>query len=138
MPGLRLASEADVPDLARALARAFMDDPIAEWSCPPERLRPAVLERFHGNRLRQLLHHREVWTTDERSCAALWAPPGCWRTTLREDFALARGQLIHLISGDGLGLEMQDDFARNFRAHGHPTLEHLPNRVQNLVGCCPF
>ena len=90
MPGLRLASEADVLDLARALARAFMDDPIAQWSCRPEELRAEVLERFHGARLRQLLRHEEVWTTEDRSCAALWAPPGCWRTTIREDLALAR------------------------------------------------
>jgi ribosomal protein S18 acetylase RimI-like enzyme len=90
VPEMRPATEADVPDLARSLARAFMDDPIACWSCPADRLRMTVLERFHGTRLRQLLRHREVWTTDERSCAALWAPPGSWRTTLREDLALAR------------------------------------------------
>ncbi len=66
-----------------------MDDPIARWSCPPERMRMSVLERFHGTRLRQLLRHREVWTSDGCSCAALWAPPESWRTTLREDLALA-------------------------------------------------
>jgi GNAT superfamily N-acetyltransferase len=94
---MRLATEADVPKLSHVLARAFMDDPVALWSCPPDRLRIAVLERFHGTRLRQLLRHREVWTTDELSCAALWAPPGRWRTTLREDFALARGMTHPLL-----------------------------------------
>jgi ribosomal protein S18 acetylase RimI-like enzyme len=88
--GVRRATDADVPALARVLARAFMDDPVARWSCPPERLRPGVLEGFHGTRLRQLLVHREVWITEDRSCAALWAPPGLWRTTWREDLALAR------------------------------------------------
>jgi GNAT superfamily N-acetyltransferase len=87
---IRRATAADVPELSRALARAFADDPIARWSCPPDRLRPAVLEHFQMTRLRQLLPHGEVWITDERSCAALWAPPERWRTTVREDLALAR------------------------------------------------
>jgi len=87
---VRRATEADVGALTRMLARAFMDDPVAGWSCPPERLRPAVLERFHGTRLRQLLAHREIWTTDDCACAALWAPPKRWRTTWREDLAIAR------------------------------------------------
>lgn len=89
-PQMRRATEADLPALTGALARAFMDDPVARWSCPAERLRPAMLERFHGARLRQLLAHREVWTTDDCACAALWAPPQRWRTTWREDLAIAR------------------------------------------------
>jgi ribosomal protein S18 acetylase RimI-like enzyme len=76
------------------LARAFMDDPVAVWSCRSERLRPGVLENFHGLRLRQLLAYEEVWTTRERTCAALWAPPGQFHTTSREDLELARG-LLH-------------------------------------------
>jgi ribosomal protein S18 acetylase RimI-like enzyme len=87
-PGMRRATEADLPALTQVLARAFLDDPVACWSCPPERLRPGVLEGFHGGRLHQLLAHREVWTSGERSCAALWAPPGRWRTTWREDLTL--------------------------------------------------
>jgi ribosomal protein S18 acetylase RimI-like enzyme len=86
----RRATVADLPQLSRALARAFDDDPIAQWSCPRERLRPSILERFHRTRLDQLLAHDDVWTTDELSSAALWVPPDHWRTTVREDIALAR------------------------------------------------
>src|SRR5437879_12483289 len=75
------------------LARAFMDDPVAEWSCRAQRLRPAMLERFQGARLRQLLAHEEVWTTAELACAALWAPPGRTLTTTRQDLELARCML---------------------------------------------
>ncbi|MBJ7353788.1 MAG: GNAT family N-acetyltransferase [Thermoleophilaceae bacterium] len=89
MSAARLATAADVPQLARALARAFADDPVAAWSCPPASLRPYVLERFHGARLRQLLDRGEVWTTDELASAALWAQPGEWKTTAREDLELA-------------------------------------------------
>ncbi len=94
VPGMRRATQADAPELERMLARAFIDDPVARWSCPPDRLRTRVLEGFHGGRLRQLLPHGEVWTTDDRSTAALWAPPERWRTTWRDDLALARG-MIH-------------------------------------------
>jgi len=87
---VRRATSADVPALARMLTRAFLDDPVASWACPPDALRPSSLERFQAIRLRQLLRHEEVWTTDELSSAALWAPPGHWKTTLREDVALVR------------------------------------------------
>jgi ribosomal protein S18 acetylase RimI-like enzyme len=72
------------------LARAFMDDPVANWACAVAGLRPRVLERFHGARLRHLLGHEEVWTTDTLASAALWAPPDEWKTTVRQDLELAR------------------------------------------------
>lgn len=90
MSSARLATAADVPQLALTIARAFADDPVAAWSCPSQSFRPHVLERFHGTRLRQLIARGEVWTTDELKSAALWAPPGLWNTTLREDIELAR------------------------------------------------
>jgi GNAT superfamily N-acetyltransferase len=76
------------------LARAFFDDPVAVWSCRPDRLRPTMLERFYVARIRQLLSAQEVWTVPGFASAALWAPPGRWRTTLREDLMLAR-PLLH-------------------------------------------
>jgi ribosomal protein S18 acetylase RimI-like enzyme len=48
-----------------------------------------MLERFHGRRLTQLLARGEVWTTDDLASAALWAGPGQWKTTPREDLELA-------------------------------------------------
>jgi ribosomal protein S18 acetylase RimI-like enzyme len=88
LPAVRRASPADVPALARMLARAFLDDPVASWAWRPEPLRLRALERFQAIRLRQLLVHEEVWTNAELSCAALWAPPGHWRSSLRETAAL--------------------------------------------------
>lgn len=87
---VRRATAQDLPAATDALARAFMDDPVACWSCPPERLRFGILRGFHGTRMRQLLPHQEVWITDDCSAAALWAPPGRWRTTWREDLAIVR------------------------------------------------
>jgi GNAT superfamily N-acetyltransferase len=98
-PAVRRATASDVPALARALARAFLDDPVARWSCRPDRLRPRVLERFHAIRLRQLLVEEEVWTTDSLTCAAMWSPPKRWATTPRQDLEmtlpLLRPRLLH-------------------------------------------
>jgi GNAT superfamily N-acetyltransferase len=87
--GVRRAVAGDVPALSRMLARAFSDDPVLCWACRPERLRETMLERFQSARLRQLLPHEEIWTSDELACAALWAPPGHYHTTPRQDLELA-------------------------------------------------
>jgi ribosomal protein S18 acetylase RimI-like enzyme len=89
-PAVRRATSADVPALARMLERAFRDDPIACWAFPPERLRPRALELFQALRMRQLLNEEEVWTTDDLSCAALWATPGHWRSTPAEEAEIGR------------------------------------------------
>jgi ribosomal protein S18 acetylase RimI-like enzyme len=89
-PALRRARAADVPALARMLARAFLDDPVASWAWRPDALRLAALERFQEIRLRQLLLEEEVWTAGELACAALWAPPGRWRQSPREEISLGR------------------------------------------------
>jgi ribosomal protein S18 acetylase RimI-like enzyme len=106
------ATAGETAALAGVLARAFLDDPVARWSCRPDRLRLGMLERFNGARVRQLLPHEEVWTTPELSCAALWAPPQLWKTTIREDIELARC-LLHprligrapLVAAGLLGME---------------------------------
>lgn len=97
--GVRRATAKDVPQLARVLARAFLDDPVARWSCRPDRLRLRMLERFNAIRLRQLLAEEEVWTTDALTSVALWAPPKRWRTTPRQDLEMSlpllRPRLLH-------------------------------------------
>jgi len=89
-PAARRATEGDVQPLARTLSRAFFDDPVAMWAFDHDHLRPDALERFQATRVRQLLGEEEVWMSEGHTCAALWAPPGRWRTTLRQDAALLR------------------------------------------------
>lgn len=128
---MRRATAADVPALARMLTRAFLDDPVAAWSCRPEALRPRVLERFQATRLRQLLDEQEVWTTPQLSTAALWAPPKRWKNTPRQDLALARS-LLHprllarapLVASGFLGIE---------RRHPH----HPPHWYLAVLGTEP-
>jgi GNAT superfamily N-acetyltransferase len=90
---VRRADAADLPALTQMLVRAFMDDPVAVWACRWEQLRPRMLEGMYTARLRQLLAHEEVWTNPGLSSAALWSPPGGWKTSLRQDAALIRSFL---------------------------------------------
>jgi GNAT superfamily N-acetyltransferase len=87
-PSIRRARPQDIPALAGVLARAFVDDPVAGWAWRPDALRPVALERFQAIRLSQLIAHEEVWCSEDLDCAALWAPPGRWHSTLRETAAL--------------------------------------------------
>lgn len=86
---VRDASMADRPALARSLADAFMDDPVAVWAGPGERLRPRMLRRFFAAMLVAKLPAGFVHTDQARTGAALWAPPGSWRTTTAQDLRIA-------------------------------------------------
>jgi ribosomal protein S18 acetylase RimI-like enzyme len=83
-PAIRRATAQDIPALARMLARAFYDDPVATWAWRPDSLRLRALERFQAARMRQLIDGEEVWASDDLACAALWAAPGRWHMSLRE------------------------------------------------------
>jgi GNAT superfamily N-acetyltransferase len=72
---LRLATAADVAQLADALARAFHDDPGWRHLLPHPQDRTRRLRLFFEVELREvLLPNGVVWTT-----AAAWLPPGGWR-----------------------------------------------------------
>jgi GNAT superfamily N-acetyltransferase len=90
----RRAEPAELPELARMLARAFHEDPVASWACRPDALRPRMLERLFGMRLRDLHPRGEIWTDDDLRSVAVWAAPDQWRTTPRQDIAYA-GCLLH-------------------------------------------
>jgi ribosomal protein S18 acetylase RimI-like enzyme len=85
---VRKATAADVPALGRVLARAFLDDPVAMWSCPGERRRGRLNERFFSFRLRQLLGQEQVYTTSDAAGAALWALPDRWQLRPRDALGL--------------------------------------------------
>lgn len=86
---LHEASNGDRPALECALAAAFMDDPVAEWATPRGGLRQRTLRRFFGALLKAKLPDGFVYTDSERRGAALWAPPGAWRTTAIQGLRIA-------------------------------------------------
>jgi GNAT superfamily N-acetyltransferase len=85
---VRLARPDDFKPLAEMLARAFYDDPVTSWFYPDDARRMKHARRFFAIRQRQLARQRLIYTTPERSGAALWAGPGRWREDLRESLML--------------------------------------------------
>jgi GNAT superfamily N-acetyltransferase len=77
-PEPRRATGADLDGIARALARAFDDDPVMHWFFPDERGRPDRIERVFRMRVASLMKQDEVYTTDDHAGAAVWAQPGRW------------------------------------------------------------
>jgi GNAT superfamily N-acetyltransferase len=78
MTEVRRAARADVEGVARALARAFEDDPVMGWFFPDERARLERIERVFRMRVAGLLKQDEIYTTDDHAGAAVWAQPGRW------------------------------------------------------------
>lgn len=89
MHTVREATEADVADLGAMLARAFHDDPGMAYMFPSAERRPDRLSRFFAYEVSARLG--TVWTTGDRSGAAVWAAPGRWRTPPAE---VAKGMVF--------------------------------------------
>jgi GNAT superfamily N-acetyltransferase len=76
---VRKASAGDVPALARALARAFFEDPVFAWLLPDVSDRLQRAERGFAFYLAKVyMPHEECYTTDALAGGALWLPPGTW------------------------------------------------------------
>jgi ribosomal protein S18 acetylase RimI-like enzyme len=76
---IRKLSPDDVPRIARALARAFEDDPVMSWIFRDESIRVDRLERAFALFLRRIwLPHEECYGADRLFGAALWLPPNKW------------------------------------------------------------
>lgn len=77
---VRKAGPPDVPALTGVLARAFDDDPMANWFVAQDKRREERLAHMHRVELEKIsLPHGEVYTTAGLQGAALWAPPGRWK-----------------------------------------------------------
>ena len=85
---VREAGAGDHDVLTQSLANAFFEDPFACWAAPHEASRKRLLRRFFAAYLVAKQRHDCVWTDHALTGAALWLPPGYWRTTLREDLSL--------------------------------------------------
>ena len=119
MVDARLATSADVPRLAAALAAAFSGDPPLQWFVPDARRRPALLRRYFTALLPLYLECGRVWATDDPVGAAAWVAPGRWPFPVRRQLPVTPTLLSvfgrHPVRG-----------VRGLRAieHGHPTEGH--------------
>src|ERR671937_2111868 len=94
---VRKATAEDVPRLARALARAFYDDPVFRWLVPEDAEREATAERGFSLYLRKgYLPHDECYTTEDVVGGALWLPPGTWHLGPLAQLRLLPGMIAAL------------------------------------------
>lgn len=118
-PTIRRAGEADRLELATALARAFADDPVIGWLFPDDSSRAVRTERMFRIYLRDTLRVGEVFTTDDRTGASMWKPPGKWKL---DNLALAR-QLPALVQAFGNRIPALLEFERKVESQ-HPKEPH--------------
>jgi GNAT superfamily N-acetyltransferase len=110
------ATAEDVQRLRSVLAEAFFDDPMFGWLMPDAAKRPARLRRYFGIELRHLaLARGRVWTTRERSGAALILPPGAWRVPLRATLLEGGAFGVHLARAARVGASMEWRHGRDVR-----------------------
>lgn len=75
----QLATAADVAEIATSLAQAFHDDPLFEVLFGGSVPEPGAT-RFFEIMTRIQLSHGHVYRTAGNEAAAIWLPPGKWKT----------------------------------------------------------
>jgi len=85
---IRKATTADRSRLTAVMARAFDDDPFANWFVAQDKRRARRILDFMDVAYRMTSAHGEAYTTDDVQGGALWAPPGKWKMGLLQQFML--------------------------------------------------
>lgn len=94
---VRPATTDDIPQLADVLSRAFTTDPPMSWVFRDEATRPDRLRALFTGALAEIfLPAGHLWTTGDVAGAAVWQPPGSWRTPdeVSERMAPAMGEFL--------------------------------------------
>jgi GNAT superfamily N-acetyltransferase len=119
---IRVMTIADVPAVASAQARAFVDDPLQVWTFPDDAIRRRVLELLFGVVLPVLsLRHGDCYTDPTCSVAALWVPPGGWPFRLDDADLAALDPLRDAVGGDAVERQR---LANECMARAHPHERH--------------
>ena len=86
---VRKVTPNEAPQVAAVMARAFDDDPFANWFAAQDKRRAARIYSFMEISLKKLtLKYREVYTTANYEGAAFWHPPGTWKMGLLQQMML--------------------------------------------------
>lgn len=86
---IRKATTSDLPKLNAVMARAFDDDPIANWFAAQDKRRAHRVYEFMGTAVKKLTYpHGHVYTTDSVEGGALWNPPGTWKMGMLQQLML--------------------------------------------------
>lgn len=118
---MRESSPEDHAALAKSMAAAFYDDPVAEWSIPPVSLRDRTLVQFYLAYLHQKQRYGTVWCDDGLNGAAIWAPPGKTTMSVAHTIDLLR-RVTHprlawrapMLAVGGIGVERKQPKDRDF------------------------
>ncbi len=86
---VRKVTGEDAPRLTAVLARAFDDDPFANWFVAQDKRRARRIYDFMTVGLKKLtLPYGECYTTPDLQGAALWTPPGKWKLGMLQQLML--------------------------------------------------
>jgi GNAT superfamily N-acetyltransferase len=95
---VRKATAADLPRVSEALGRAFWDDPVMRFLIPTGDGQLRTLMKLEA---KSSLKQDTAYMAADGSAAALWKPPGKWRTSMGELLSMApltigalRGRLL--------------------------------------------
>jgi GNAT superfamily N-acetyltransferase len=83
---VRKATTADLPRVSEALGRAFWDDPVMRFLIPTGDKQLQTLMKME---VKSSLKQDTAFMTADGGSAALWKPPGRWRTSMAELVAMA-------------------------------------------------
>jgi GNAT superfamily N-acetyltransferase len=85
---VRKATAADRAKLTAAMARAFDDDPIANWFAAQDKRRSRRIYDFMDVAYQITAPGGEIYTTDELQGGAYWSPPGKWKMGILQQLRL--------------------------------------------------
>ncbi len=86
---VRRVTDADRARVTAVMARAFDDDPIANWFSKQDERRSERIAAFMKLALERFtLPYGECYTTDDIQGGALWNPPGTWKLGLLQQLML--------------------------------------------------
>jgi GNAT superfamily N-acetyltransferase len=92
---IRKVTEGELPQVVRALAQSFYDDPVFAWIAQDGARRLAELERgFDLFARRVWFPHDEAYTTDRVIGAAFWVPPDKWHLSVLAQLRLLPAMAI--------------------------------------------
>jgi ribosomal protein S18 acetylase RimI-like enzyme len=119
---VRKAGPSDVPQISRALGRAFADDPVFSWVFPDPVRRHQILPAVFGVFTNAVRHHDAMYLAREGIGAALWVPAGV--PAIADEDAETFGAIMDEVCGPDAG-RMAEISAAIDAQHPHEPHEYL-------------
>jgi hypothetical protein len=91
------ADETDAGAIITILSTGFQNDPVSRWLFPDDDARERLHPKFFGPFVKMALEDGEIYTTEDRSGAALWFP-----VTAHHEDQPGLGELYEPKIGSGL------------------------------------